>query len=94
MHETLPILAGLAIQARLPSLTAMLLSLSVFGFLVFAGTRSVSRSRSISRPADRVLTNTVDDKGVPLFFVLDTHDSDEPTPAWEQVSRRSRIRQR
>jgi|HubBroStandDraft_6_1064221.scaffolds.fasta_scaffold1545389_1 hypothetical protein len=76
MHEAQLISTWLELREHLPSLSTLLFSLPVFGFLLFAGWRSAS-SRSKSRAADRILTKQIDDKGVPLFFDLDTHDSNE-----------------
>jgi len=75
MHETLTIAAWFAPGAHMPSLTTLLISLPILGFLLFVGTRSAFKSSSASKPADRVLTTQIDDKGVPVFFDLSTKDN-------------------
>lgn len=81
MHPTLLISTWFALREYMPSTSTLLISLPVLGFLLFLGSRSVARSRSTSRAADRILTGKTDDSGVPLFFDLDTHDSVPGSPA-------------
>jgi len=70
MHEATSIAVWFTSQGNLPSLTTMLLSVPVLGFLLFVGSRSANRSRSKSRVTDRILTNETDEKGVPVYFDL------------------------
>ncbi len=74
MHTTLAIAVWFTDQGSLPSLTTVLLSLPVLGFLLFVGSRSLNRSRSKPRVMDRILTNEKDDKGVPVFFDIGPDD--------------------
>lgn len=76
MHATLLISTCLAEpSSALPSLSTLLLCALVVGFLMLAGSWLLNRSSSTTKASDRILTNQLDDKGVPLFFDLDTHDA-------------------
>ena len=81
MHVSLLISTWIAAQAHMPSLSTMLISLPVLGFLLFAGSRAAFKSKSASRPTDRVLTSQIDDKGVPVFFDLGPNDGSAFTAA-------------
>jgi len=81
MHPTLLICTWFALREYMPSTTILLFSLPALGFLLFVGSRSVARSRSTSRAADRILTGNADDNQIPLFLDLDTHDSVPGSPA-------------
>jgi len=74
MHEALMISTLYASAAHLPSLTTILISVPVLGFLLFVGSRSAFQSHAKNRAAGRVLTGQTDDKGVPLFFDVDSND--------------------
>jgi len=75
MHVTLLISTWVAAQGHLPSLTTILISVFVLGFLLIAGSRAAFKPHSTTRPAERPLTGQTDDKGVPIFFDLGTNGS-------------------
>jgi len=81
-------------DGHMPSIGSMLIFLLVLGSLLFLGTRLASGSRRRTRPGERILTNKVDDNGVPLFFDLDTHDSQETATAHAPASSGSHSRSR
>jgi hypothetical protein len=92
MHVALLISASLGQGGHLPSLSTVLISLPVLGFLLFVGSRSAFKSSSKGKAADRVLTNQLDDKGVPLFFDVDSQDGGAYTSA--RAVCRTRVRPR
>jgi hypothetical protein len=82
MHATILISTWLATPSTgVPSLGTLLLSALIIGFLMLAGTWFLNRSRSAVKPSDRILTKETDDKGVPLFFDLDSYKSGPGTAA-------------
>ncbi len=74
MNSILFAAASLEAGAHTPSLSTVLIAVTILGILLFAGTRAAYRSGSKGKPAERVLTGQVDDKGVPIFFDLSTQD--------------------
>jgi hypothetical protein len=76
MHATMLISTWIATPSTgAPSLSTLLVSALIVGFLMLAGTWFLNRSTSTVKPSDRILTKELDDKGVPLFFDLDSHNS-------------------
>jgi len=80
MHEALLISMLFVSAAHMPSLTTMLISVPVLGFLLYLGSRSAFKSAK-TKAADRILTNQLDDKGLPLFFDVDSNDGSAFTAA-------------
>jgi hypothetical protein len=85
MHLSLFISTWFAAQAHLPSTGTLLISIPILGFLLFAGSRAAFKTNS-GRPADRVLTGQTDDKGVPVYFDVNSKNCTAFTAARE-VSR-------
>lgn len=92
MHEAQAISMLYASGLHTPTLTTMLISVPVLGFLLYVGSRSAFKSNAKTRAADRALTNKTDDTGVPLFFDVDSTDTEAFTAA--RAACRTRIRQR
>jgi hypothetical protein len=81
MNSILFAAASLEAGGHSPSLSTVLIAVTILGFLLFAGTRVAYKSGSKGRPAERVLTSQTDDKGVPVFFDLSTQKDSAYTAA-------------
>lgn len=80
MHVSL-LATCFAASANMPSLSTLAVTALIVAFCMAVGSWVLNRSRSAVKPSERVLTNETDDKGVPVFFDLDSYKSEGNGPA-------------